>query len=95
MSGSNKQKVNKIAAVEDVETIVNAGQARYMERCMADPSTTEDMWAEEVPNNTGRPWNDHQKPRNPPRSSKRNDSFQTVVGSLLSTIDTSIIDCLR
>ena len=92
--GSNKQKANKIAAVEDVETILNAGQARYMARCMADPSTTEDIWAKEVPNKAGRPWNDHQTPWNPPKGSKHNDGFQTVAGRLLSTIDTSTTDSL-
>ena len=47
--------MNKIAAVQDVKTILNAGQARYMARCMADLSTTKDICAEEVPNKTGRP----------------------------------------
>ena len=51
---SNKQKANKIAAVEDVDTIINAGQVRYMARCMADPSTTGDIWAVEAPNRTER-----------------------------------------
>ena len=69
--GSSKQKINKIAAVEDVETILNIGQARYMARCMADPSITEDIWEEEVPNKTGRLWNDHLTPWNPPKGSKR------------------------
>ena len=77
-----------------METILNAGQARYMARCMADPSTTEDIWVVEVPNRTGRLWNDHQTPWNPPRGSKRKDGFQTVAGHLLSTIDTSARDSL-
>ena len=91
---SNKQKVNKIAAVEDVETILNTGQARYMARCMADPSTTEEIWEEEVSNKSGRPWNAHQTPWNPPKGSKHKDGFQTVGGRLLSTIDTSTTDSL-
>ena len=84
----------KIATVEDVETILNVGQERYMARCMADPSMTEHIWAVEVPNRTGRPWNDHQTPWNPPKSSKRTDGFQTVAGRLLRTIDTTAIDSL-
>ena len=67
--GSNKQKFNKIAAVEDVETILNTGQAKYITRCMADPSTTDDIWEKEVPNKTGRPCNDHHTPWNPPKGS--------------------------
>ena len=77
-----------------METILNAGQARYMARWMADPSTTDDIWAEEVPNKAGRTWNDHQTPWNPPKGSKRKDGFQTVAGRLLSTIDTSTTDSL-
>ena len=80
--------------MEDVETILNAGQARYMARCMADLSTTEDIWAEDVPNKTARPWNDHQTPWNPPRGSKRKDGFQTIAELLLSTIDTCTTDSL-
>ena len=53
--GSNKQNLYKIATVEDVETIVKAGLARYMARCMADLSTTENIWAVEVPKRTRRP----------------------------------------
>ena len=41
--GANRQKVNVIAAVEDVETILQATQTRYMAKCMADPSTTADI----------------------------------------------------
>ena len=93
--GSNKEKVNKIAVVEDVETILNTGQARYIARCMADPSTTDDIWEDEVPNKNGRPWNDHQTPWNPPKGSKHKDGFQTVAGRLLSTIDTSTTDSLN
>ena len=87
-----QKKVNKMAAVEDVETILNAGQARYMARCMADPSTTEDIWVVEVPNRTARPWNDHQTPWNSQKGSKRKDSLQTVAGRLLSTIVTPAMD---
>ena len=78
-----------MAALGDVETILNARHARYMVRCMADPSMTEDIWPVEVPNRTGRPWNDHQTPGNPPKGSKRKDGFQTVAGHRISTIDTS------
>ena len=35
--GANKDKVNAIAGVEDVETILYSSQQRYMARCIADP----------------------------------------------------------
>ena len=41
--GANRQKVNAIAALVDVDTILQAIQTRYMARCMADPSTTADI----------------------------------------------------
>ena len=39
--------MNAIAGVEDVETILDASQQRYMARCIADPSTTEDIRSSE------------------------------------------------
>ena len=33
-----------MARVEDVETILNSSQVRYLARCASDPSTTEDIW---------------------------------------------------
>ena len=53
--GANKEKVNAIAGVEDVETILDASQQRYMARCIANPSTTEDIWDEAAKSKSGKP----------------------------------------
>ena len=33
-----------MARVEDVETILNSSQVRYLARSASDPSTTKDIW---------------------------------------------------
>ena len=33
-----------MARVEDVETILNSSQVRYLARCASDPFTSEDIW---------------------------------------------------
>ena len=38
------EKVNRIAGVEEVDTIMRASQARFIARSMADPSGVGDMW---------------------------------------------------
>ena len=58
---ASKEKVNAIAGVEDVETILDAGQQRYMARCIADPSTTEDIWEEATKSKSGKPWMGREK----------------------------------
>ena len=54
--GANRQKVNVIAAVEDVDTILQATQTRYMARCIADPATTADIWEQAHTDKSWRPW---------------------------------------
>ena len=54
--GANRQKVNAIAAVEDVDTILQATQTRHMVRCMADPTTTADIWEQAHTDKGGRLW---------------------------------------
>ena len=65
-----------------------------MARCMADPSRTEDIWAEELPKRIGRPRNDHQTSWDPPTGSKCKDGFQSVAERLLSPIATSTTNSL-
>ena len=38
--GASRQRVNYIARVEDVKTILDSSQVRYLARCAADPATT-------------------------------------------------------
>ena len=42
--GASREKVNLMARLEDVETILNSSQVRYLARCASDPSTSEDIW---------------------------------------------------
>ena len=41
---ASREKVNYIARVEDVKTIVDSTQVRYLARCVTDPATTSDLW---------------------------------------------------
>ena len=40
---TNEEKLNVSAGVEDVDTILDAGQHRYMSSYSADPSTTKEV----------------------------------------------------
>ena len=42
--GASREKVNYIARVEDVKTILDSTQVRYLARCATDPATTLDLW---------------------------------------------------
>ena len=42
--GASMEKVNYIARVEDVKTILDSTQVRYLARCATDPATTLDLW---------------------------------------------------
>ena len=42
--GANMAIVNKLAAVEDIDTIMEAIQGRFMARCLGDPSAAQDLW---------------------------------------------------
>ena len=41
---ASREKVNYIARVEDVKTILDSTQVRYLARCATDPATTSDLW---------------------------------------------------
>ena len=41
--GASRQKVNYIARVEDVKTILDSTQVWYLARCATDPATTSDL----------------------------------------------------
>ena len=42
--GASRERVNYIARVEDVKTILDSTQVRYLARCAIDPATTSDLW---------------------------------------------------
>ena len=42
--GSSGEKVQKIAGVESVDTILDAAQTRFFARAVADPSALGDLW---------------------------------------------------
>ena len=42
--GASRERVNYIARVEDVKTILDSTQVRYLARCATDPTTTSDLW---------------------------------------------------
>ena len=86
--GANRQKVNAIAAVGDVETILQATQTRYMARCMADPSTTADIWKMAHKDTGGRPWDMTDQSWVPKKGQKRKDGYQMVAKRLLHTLET-------
>ena len=48
VQGSSIEKINKIAGVEEVDTIIRASQARFVARSMADPSRVWDIWPKSV-----------------------------------------------
>ena len=48
VQGSSIEKINKIAGVEEVDTIIRASQARFVVRSMADPSRVWDIWPKSV-----------------------------------------------
>ena len=52
--GASREKVNLMARVEDVQTILNSSQVRYLARCAADPSTTQDLWQATDAEKTGK-----------------------------------------
>ena len=64
VQGSSMEKVNRIAGVEEVDTIMRASQVRFIARSMADPSGVGDMWPKSArPENgedgeEGRDWRD-------------------------------------
>ena len=60
-----------------------------MARCIADPSTTEDIWDEGVKSKSGKPWMGKEKDTwINPKGRKRSDGYETVVGHMLETLDT-------
>ena len=56
--GSSIEKVNRIAAVEDVHITLNASQQRFMARCMQDPARTRDIFGG-CDSELGRAWHDN------------------------------------
>ena len=42
--GASRERVNYIARVEDVKTILDSTQVRYLARCATDRTTTSDLW---------------------------------------------------
>lgn len=52
--GASKEKVNKIAWVEDARTVLDASQ----QRCMGDPTTTQDIF-DTIDTEPGRHWTDN------------------------------------
>ena len=74
VQGSSMEKVNKIAGVEDVETIMRANQARFIARCMADPAGVGDILQGKE---EGRDWRDKDI-RWMPQEHKGKDGFTLV-----------------
>ena len=82
--------MNAIAGVEDVDTILDFGQQRYMARCLDDPSTSREIWDEAMRSKSGRPWRAREKDTwVNPKGQKRSDGYETVARRLLGTLDTS------
>ena len=42
--GASREKVNYITRVEDVKTILDSTEVRYLARCATDSTTTSDLW---------------------------------------------------
>ena len=66
--GSSGEKIERIAGVEPVNTILDATQTRFFARAVADPEAIGDLWPSSVkPDNDsdewveedGRDWKDH------------------------------------
>ena len=81
--------MNAIARVEDVETILDASQHRYMARYIADPSTTENIWEQAAKSKSAKPWMGGEKdtPINP-KGKKRSDGYETIARRMLGTLET-------
>ena len=88
--GASKEKVNAIAGIEDVETILDAGQQRYIARCIVDLSTMEDIWEEATKSKSGKSWMGKEKDTwTNLKGRKRSDGYETIARRLLGTLDTS------
>src|SRR6266576_305442 len=92
--GANISKVNAIAGVEDVDTILDSTQARYMARCMSDPTTTKDLWIAAQRENKGRSWDPLAPPWTPKKGQKRKEGYHTIATRLLGTVGTSDMDTI-
>ena len=74
-----------------METILDANQPRYMARCIADPSTTEDIWDEATKSKSGKPWKGREKDTwINPKGRKRSDGYETVARHMLGTMNTMV-----
>ena len=71
--------MNAIAGVEDVDTILDAGQQRYIARCLADPSIIKEIWDEAMRSESGKPWIGREKHTWVNlKGQKRLDGYETV-----------------
>ena len=76
--------------MEDIEKILDACQLRYMARCIADPSTTEDIWDEAAKSKSGKLWMGGEKDTwINPKGRKRSNGYETVARRMLGTLDTT------
>ena len=73
--GANRPKLNAITVVEDVDTILQATQSRHIARCMADPSTTADIWEQAYTDKGGYLWDMTDHSRDPSKGQKRKDGY--------------------
>ena len=85
------EKVNRIAGVEEVDTIMRASQVRFVARSMADPSRVRDIWPKSVrPENDedgeeGRDWRD-KNVRWMPEEHKGRDGYTSTASRMIAQL---------
>ena len=79
--------VNHLAGVEDVGTILEARQTRYMARCMCNPTTTMDIWNKALSSKVGRHWTDFSGPWIQYEKVKKKDGYESIANRLLSKLE--------
>ena len=92
--GSDMEKVNKLAAVEDVDTILEAGQMRFMARSMGDPSTSRDIWDSALVRAIGRQWTDHSALWHHSEVAFGKDGYESIAVRLLGRLEVELGECI-
>ena len=85
--GSDMLTVNMLAGVEDVETILHAGQARYMARCIGNSQTTRDVWETAQTSVRGRHWSDFGIYWMQQILTKGKDGVESIANRMLSVLE--------
>ena len=91
VQGSSIEKVNRIAGVEEVDTIMRASQVRFIARSMADPSGVGDMWPKsarlgnEEDGEEGRDWR-NKNIRWMPEEHKGRDGYTSIASRMVAQL---------